>query len=40
MKVITHEGDFVSRVGDECRNSSLRVIAIIRELNTILFLRL
>jgi hypothetical protein len=37
---ITLEDDFVSRAVSELRNSSERVIAIIREYNTILFLRL
>jgi hypothetical protein len=38
MMAITREDDFVSRAAGEWRNSSERVIAIIRELNIILFL--
>jgi hypothetical protein len=40
MLAITREDDFVSRAAGECCNSSERVIAIIREENTILLLRL
>jgi hypothetical protein len=40
MMAITREDDFVSRAAGEWRNSSQRDIAIIRELNIILFLRL
>jgi hypothetical protein len=37
---IIREDDFVSRAAGEWRNLSQRVIAVIREYNTILFLRL
>jgi hypothetical protein len=40
MMAITRTVDYVSRAASEWRNSSERVIAIIREWNTILFLRL
>jgi hypothetical protein len=40
MMAIIREDDFVSRAASEWRNSFERVIAIMREKNTILFLRL
>jgi hypothetical protein len=40
MMAIIREVDFVSRATGEWRNLSERVIAVIREYNTILFLRL